>query len=61
MVSRSVLEHPNILGIQHDLGVPGVSCEEQPFPKRTFATREEQQDEGEKDLQLLTFRCYARQ
>lgn len=46
-----MLERPRILGIQHDLAVPGVSCERQPFQKRTFATLEEQLDEGEKDLQ----------
>lgn len=51
MVSRSVLERPRILGIQHDPVVLGVSCEEQPFQKRTFAILEEQLDEGEKDLQ----------
>jgi hypothetical protein len=58
MVSRSVLERPRILGIQHDLAVPGVSCEGQPFQKRTFATLEEQLDEGEKDLQQLAIHAF---
>lgn len=49
MASRSVLERPRILRIQHDPAVLGVSCEDQPFQKRTFAILEEQLDEGEKD------------
>jgi hypothetical protein len=46
-----VPERPRILGIQHDLVVLGVSYEDQPFQKRTFAILEEQLDEGEKDQQ----------
>jgi len=51
MASRSVLERPRILGRRDVPAVLGVSCEEQPFQKRTFAILEEQLDEGERDLQ----------